>query len=36
MLPNTVVVEKGYEITIDKTILIEPPAGYDSVSIVVL
>jgi len=34
MLPNTVVVEKGYNMTVDKTILAEAPARYDSVSVV--
>ena len=35
MLLNTVVFGKGYKITVNKTILAEPPARYDSVSVVV-
>ena len=31
MLLNTVVVEKGYKITVNKNTLAEPPARYDSV-----
>ena len=34
MLLNTVIVEKGYKMTIDKTILAEPPVDYVSVSVV--
>jgi len=36
MLLNAVVVGKGCKITVDKNILTEPSAGYDSVSVVVL
>ena len=35
MLLNKVVVGEGYKMTVDNTTLTEPPAGYDSVSVVV-
>ena len=34
MLLNRVVVGKGYKMTANNTTLTEPPAGYDSVSVV--
>jgi len=34
MLLNKVVVGEGYKMTVDNTTLTEPPAGYDSVSVV--
>ena len=36
MLLNTVVVGTGHKMTVEKTILTKPLAGYDSVSVVVL
>ena len=34
MLLNRVVVGRGYRMTVDNTTLTEPPADYDSVSVV--
>lgn len=34
MLLNRVVVGRGYKMTVDNTTMTEPPAGYDSVSVV--
>jgi len=34
MLLNRVVVGRGYKMTVDSPTLTEPPAGYDSVSVV--
>ena len=36
MLLNKVVVGKGYKMTVNNTSLTGPPAGYDSVSVIVL